>query len=121
MKNIFKHKALSYAVILGAVATAAFGSSCVNVSRYYDANGNLVAEYSDVGEKVAMMDATSRMINASANFVGAAGSVAVPIVDMAVGYSTFDNIDHRHQKTIRMGMQMNTAARLAEIRARQGR
>ena len=116
MNKIFKHKALNFAIALGSIATAAFGSSCVNVTRYYDENGQLVAEYSDVGEKVAMMNATANLMNAGANVVGAVGGVAVPIVDMSLKYSTLNKIDHRHQKTERMAIQSHAAAWAARLR-----
>jgi len=116
LKKIFKNKALNFAAILGSIATCAFGTSCVGVTRYYGPNGE-VYEYSDVGERVAMMNATANLMNAGANVVSAAGGVAVPIVDMSLKYSTLNKIDHRHEKTARMAIQSGAGALAAQRRA----
>ena len=119
LKKIFKNKALNFATILGSIVACTFGTSCVGVTRYYGPNGE-VYEYSDVGERVAMMNATANLMNAGANVVGAVGGVAVPIVDMSLQYSTLNKIDHRHQKTARMAIQTN-AAIMAQRRRQQSR
>ena len=116
LKKIFRNKALNFAAILGSIATCTFGTGCFSVTRYYGPNGE-VYEYSDAGERAAMMNATANLMNAGANVISAAGGVAVPIVDMSLKYSTLNKIDHRHEKTARMAIQSNAASMAAQRRA----